>query len=114
MYVGDGCLGAGLLQLIAFCAKQRAEWAGGLERQSLQGTFRSAWESRVLLTVARASYVHVQMALAKLIPQLRMPHKGPFCRSTDPLLNAGVSALRSAPPSSWVGAGGLVSDSPFD
>ena len=110
-----GCLGQGLHELISFCAKQRSEWAGGLERQSLQAAFRCAWESRVLLTVARASFAHVQLALTKLLPHFRKKIAGSFRKTWDPLLNAGVFELRAAQPSAWGGLDGVgPRDSPFD
>ena len=80
----------------------------------MQSVFRRAWESRILLAVARASYVHVQLALTKLLPQLKLHKQGPFRRTWDPLLNAGVFELRSAPPSAWDTLGAADLGSPFD
>ena len=96
---------------IGFCAKQRVAWAGALEQQSLQGAFRYAWESRILLTVTRAAYIHAQRALVKLVPKLSAPMEGRPRMGRDPLLNAGVFPLRVAAPSGWSDEAG---GSPFD
>ena len=106
-----GCLGKGLTDLLGFCAKQRAAWAGALEQQSLQGAFRFAWESRILLTVTRAAFIHAQKALVKLVPMLTAPKEGRPRSGRDPLLNAGVFPLREAVPSGWSGE---VGENPFD
>ena len=58
-----GVFGQGFQQLISFRAKQRPEWAGGLERHSLQAIFRTGWEARVALTLARAFFVPVQIVI---------------------------------------------------
>ena len=79
-----GCLGKGLTDLLGFCAKQRAAWAGALEQQSLQGAFRFAWESRILLTVTRAAFMHAQKALVKLVPMLTAPKEGRPRSGRDP------------------------------
>ena len=97
--------------MLGFCAKQRVAWAGALEQQSLQGAFGYAWESRILLTVTRAAYIHAQRALVKLVPKLTAPAEGRPRTGRDPFLNAGVFPFRVAAPSGWSDE---VGESPFD
>ena len=104
-------VGKGLIDLLGFCAKQRVAWAGALEQQSFQGAFRYAWESRILLTVTRAAYIHAQRALVKLVPKLTAPAEGRPRTGRDPLLNAGVFPFRVAAPSGWSDE---VGENPFD
>ena len=106
-----GCLGKGLTELLGFCAKQQAAWAGTLKRQSLQGAFWFAWESRVFLAAARAASIHAQNALVKLVSTLTAPKKGRPRSGSDPLLNIGVFPLREAEPPGWSDEAG---ESPFN
>ena len=96
-----GRLGPGIRQLVSFCARQRANWAGALEEKSLRATFEWAWESRLILSTARAAFAHTQQALSKLLPDRQAPREQKHRKGTDPLLNAGVFPLRVASPSPW-------------
>ena len=68
-----GRRGQGMQNLVGFCARQRSSWAGALEKKSLQATFRWSWQSRLTVSVARAAFSHLQLALTKLLPERLAP-----------------------------------------
>jgi hypothetical protein len=72
-----------------------------------QAVFRQAWEARLLLTIADAAFTHLLRAVSKLQQQSFKSTFKPrvFRNAHDPIFNAGVSILRSAPPSAWEGGG---------
>ena len=75
-----------------------------MERNSVRGIFKYAWEARIILAIAKAAFTHLMGAMAKLdLTEYQGGAPLPKSKRDDPLLNAGVFFLRSSPPSQWGG-----------